>query len=352
MAGQLDQTENMAQLFAAWINVKRAGKGLSDNTETAYRQGLAAWCKELAVFHDLDVPDDEDPMSVITPEHVYEDALIACAAAFQRQGYSERTRAGRLSALRGICKWLTKTRRLPFDPSVELEFPRIPARLPVALTNEELGRIVVAASTPYERARNQWISRDRALLAVYAGAGPRAAEGLSLTVRDVKREEGGALLLLHGKGNKDRNVPVDDLVVDSIDDYLAEREALLGPYEPGDPLFLTFDAWGIRQDKPPVARPMTTGMLEYLVDQWFLRAAVRRPEGELAHVFRHTFAVGVLRGGGSINELQALLGHEDMATTGIYTRVAAEDVMDLSKVSPVLAHLRDTRQPPEPEPEA
>lgn len=325
-------------LAERWLEHKRAsGRGMSDNTETAYRTDLRAWGHALADHHGVPVPDDGDPLTVLRTAHLTPQALTAAAASFYRDGRSAATRGRRISAVRGWCAWLVRTGRLTTDPATELETPRLPRRLPVALTDEQLGRIVEAASTPHQGTRGQWVLLDRALIALFAGAGPRTSEVVGLRVGDVVRDD-GVLLRLRGKGGAHRNVPIDAAAVEPVDDYLADRAARLGSFGPGDPLLVTL-----------AGRAVTTGMIEYRVDQWFRRAGVRRPDGELAHVFRHTYAVGVLREGASLNELQAVLGHQNLATTSIYTKVAAEGLRDVARTAPVLAHLRRTRPlPPRP----
>ncbi|WP_198679226.1 tyrosine-type recombinase/integrase [Thermomonospora amylolytica] len=323
------------ELGRRWLDHKRAsGRGMSDNTEAAYRADLQAWGQALADHHGVHVPEGLEPLEALEPAHLTVEALTSAAAAFFREGKSAATRSRRISAMRGWCAWLVRTGHLTADPTIELETPRLPRRLPVALTDEELGRIVRAASTPHRQARGQWILLDRALIALFAGAGPRTSEVVGLRVHDVVRDTGGVLLRLRGKGGAHRNVPIDPVAVEPVDDYLTDRRRRLGPFEAGDPLLVTL-----------TGRAITTGMIEYRVDQWFRRAGVRRPEGELAHVFRHTYAVGVLREGGSLNELQAALGHQNLATTSIYTKVAAEGLRDLARTAPVLRHLRETRPP-------
>lgn len=331
--GKADGTpENLAFLQDRWLDAKRAGRGIADNTEKTYREALAGWARELADIHEIAVPEGTDPREHLMAAHLTAESLLMCAAAFHRLGLSARTRAVRISAMRGLCRWLVRTGRLPIDPTLELEVPKIPERLPVALTDEQLGEVVRAASTPRPGAWSQWVLLDRALLAVFAGAGPRTAEVCGLKVADLVRDVNGCLLRLHGKGAADRNVPIDDIAVDGVDDYLADRGRRFGSVDPDDPLFIALNG-----------SPITSGMIEYRVDLWFRWAGVPRPDGELAHVFRHTFAVGVLRNGGGLNELQAVLGHKNLATTSLYTKVAAQAARDLARISPVLAHLRATR---------
>ncbi|WP_422389356.1 tyrosine-type recombinase/integrase [Actinomadura luteofluorescens] len=123
----------------------------------------------------------------------------------------------------------------------------------------------------------------------------------------------GCLLRLHGKEAADRNVPIDDIAVNSDDDHLADRGQRFGTTDLGDPLFIALNG-----------SPITSGVIAYRVGLWFRRTGVPRLVGELAYVFRHTFAVGVLRKGGGLNELQAVLGHKNLATTSLYTKVAAQ----------------------------
>lgn len=330
-----DDPEDLLELSERWLDHKRAsGRGMSHNTEAAYRADLHAWGRALADHHAITVPEDRHPLQMLRPSHLTARALTAAAASFFRDGRSAATRSRRISAVRGWCAWLVRGGHLPADPAADLETPRLPRRLPVALTDDQLGRIVRAASTPNEHGRAQWILLDRALIALFAGAGPRTSEVVGLRVHDVVRDAGGVLLRLRGKGGAHRNVPIAAAAVEPIDEYLADRRARLGDFGPDDPLLVALSG-----------RAITTGMIEYRVDQWFRRAGVRRPEGELAHVFRHTYAVGVLHNGASLNELQAVLGHQNLATTSIYTKVAADGLRDLAATAPVLAHLRATRPP-------
>jgi site-specific recombinase XerD len=332
-AGKINEMpESLSFLQDRWLDIKRAGRGIADNTEKTYREALAGWARELVDIHEIAVPDGTDPRDCLRAAHLTDESLVMCAAAFHRLDLSARTRAVRISVMRGLCRWLVKTKRLPADPTVDLEVPKIPQRLPVALTDEQLGQVVLAASTPRRGAWSQWVLLDRALLAVFAGAGPRTAEVCTLTVADLVRDVNGSLLRLCGKGCADRNVPIDDIAVATVDDYLADRGQRFGTVDAGDPLFIARNG-----------SPITSGMIEYRVDLWFRWAGVPRPGGELAHVFRHTYAVGVLRNGGGLNELQAVLGHKNLATTSLYTKIAAETARDLAKISPVLAHLQQTR---------
>lgn len=327
----------LQDLAERWLDHKRAsGRGMSDNTEAAYRADLNAWGRALADHHAIDTPDQPRPLEALHTGHLTAEALTAAAASFYREGKTAATRSRRISALRGWCAWLVRTGHLTADPTTDLETPRLPRRLPVALTDAQLAAIVQAASTPWQGARAQWVRLDRALLALFAGAGARTGEVVALRVGDVICEEdGGGLLRLRGKGGAHRNVPLHADAMQPVTDYLDERRALLGPFDAEDPLLVARNG-----------KAITTGMIEYRVDQWFRRAAVRRPEGELAHVFRHTYAVGVLQNGASLNELQAVLGHQNLATTSIYTKVAAEGLKDVARVAPVLRHLRATRPAP------
>jgi site-specific recombinase XerD len=235
-----------------------------------------------------------------------------------------------LAALKGFCRWLTVEGHLAQDPTVRLEGPERPGRLPAAFTGAELDRIVAVASAPAEGARRQWPARDRALVAVLAGAGVRATELCGMKVGDFLVEH-APLLKVAGKGNRERRVPVAAEVAAAVEGYLAERGARLGAPSPGDPLFVR--AGG---------EPMTRQGLNHHVRAWLARAGVPKPAGEAAHAFRHTYAKGLVARGVPLAAVQALLGHASLQTTQVYLRMTGAELWDAAQAAEVRDALRAT----------
>jgi site-specific recombinase XerD len=203
--------------------------------------------------------------------------------------------------------------------------------MPVAFLSTELEAIVRVVSEPDPGGRFPWPARDRALVAVLAGAGLRAGEITALTLTDIVREHAPFLRVI-GKGNKERRTPIAQEVLDAVDDYLAEREDRLGPPAPTDPAFVRHNG-----------RAYTRESLNYHVYRWLLRAGVHKPEGEAAHAFRHTYAKGLVSRGVPISTVQALLGHANLNTTQVYLRMTGAELHDAVQAAEVRDFLRATR---------
>ena len=331
----------LAALCDAWLDEKRnVGRGISSNTEQAYRRDLAAWAQRLAPPATIaptdgsDGGDDgtaRDPLTRLTPDVLDRANVIRALGAVAREGYAPATRARMLVALRGFCIWLVLNDHLAADPTAGIEAPKGAEQLPVAFLSSELEAIVRTASTVDEHSRFPWPSRDRALVAVLAGAGIRASELCGLLVADLLRDEDPILRVL-GKGNKERRVPVAAEVVEAVDDYLADRADRLGPPSPSAPLFVRYNG-----------KAFTREGLNYHVARWLERAGVRKPPGECAHAFRHTYGKGLVARGVPLPAVQQLLGHANLNTTQIYLRMTGADLHEAVQAAEVRDFLRATR---------
>lgn len=326
----------LAGLREQWLDEKRnVGRGISSNTEQAYRRDLTAWAARLApaaLRPDAAAPEPPaDPLAALTPAALDRPAVIRALAGLAREGYAAATRARMLVALRGFCTWLVLNGHLTADPTAGIEAPKGAEQLPVAFLSSELEAIVRTVSTVDERSRFPWPARDRALVAVLAGAGLRASELCSLAVGDVLRDEDPILRVL-GKGNKERRVPIAAEVVEAIDDYLADREDRLGRPTATAPLFVRYNG-----------KPFTREGLNYHVARWLERAGVRKPPGECAHAFRHTYGKGLVARGVALPAVQQLLGHSNLNTTQIYLRMTGADLHEAVQAAEVRDFLRATR---------
>jgi site-specific recombinase XerD len=343
----------LAALAEDWLDDKRSsGRGLADATEAAYRRDLAVWAftiAELLRRPRMDATADgladtdragsfEQELGRIGVDDLEPDTVRRAAAALARQRYAPASRARMLAALKGFCRWLTAEGHLLQDPTVRQERPAAPARLPAAFQASELERIVAAVSAPDERTRRQWPTRDRALVAVLAGAGLRATELCTLEVGDFVVEH-TPLLRVVGKGGKERRVPVAAEIAEALGAYLGERAARLGAPSPTDALFVGLSG-----------RAMTRQGLNHHVRRWLLRAGVAKPEGEVAHAFRHTYAKGLVSRGAPLSAVQALLGHASLQTTQVYLRMTGAELVDAAQAAEVRDALRatQTREAPGP----
>jgi site-specific recombinase XerD len=321
---------SLAELVGDWLDTKQAGRGLRPASEEAYRRDLAAIAGRIAGAHDLD--PQVDALGALTVAALTPDVVRGVLADLHREGYAPMSRRRMLGTLRAFCGWLVESGLLERDPTAGLVSPRRKERLPVAVTAGELERLVAAASAEDPDARPPWPLRDRAMIAVLAGAGPRASEVVALNVGDIVDDVDPPLVRISdGKGGKQRNVPIPSEVVEAVRTYLDDRAARFAPARPADPLFVT--AGGAR---------FTRQGLAHHVCRWFLRAAVARPAGEAVHVLRHTYATTLVAAGVPVTSVQQLLGHASIATTEIYLKATAAELAGAVQAAAIRQALRAT----------
>jgi integrase/recombinase XerD len=218
-----------------------------------------------------------------------------------------------VSSIRNFCRFLVDEGVLVEDPSTDLVTPKMPARLPKALTIEQVQQLLAATDGDEPAAL-----RDKALIELLYATGARISEAVALNVDDLLGEDGTAeVVRLFGKGGKQRIVPVGSYARAAMDAYLVRARPLFSAKGRSTPaLFL-----GVR------------GARLSRQNAWLiLRAAAERAQlgVELSpHSMRHSFATHLLQGGADVRVVQELLGHASVATTQIYTRVTADALRDV-----------------------
>lgn len=211
------------------------------------------------------------------------------------------SRARLLSTLRSFFRFLVAEDLSDNDPTSTLVAPRRGRKLPTVLSVDQVERLLAAA----HGARPADL-RDRAILEVLYGCGCRVSELCGLDVTDLDPAE--AILLLRGKGRKQRLVPVGEPALESVALYLrAGRPDLLGK-SPNAALFLN-------QRGGRLSRVSVWNLIKKA------GAAVGLPEELSPHTLRHSYATHLLEGGADLRVVQELLGHADIGTTEIYTHI-------------------------------
>jgi len=234
----------------------------------------------------------------------------AWLAARAAQGLERSSTARALSSLRGLYRWLTKRGLAENAALATLRTPKVRKAVPRALTAAEAGEVVdsVAELSPADWAGK----RDCAVLLLLYGCGLRIGEALALT-RGEAPKPGQESLLVTGKGNKQRMVPLLPVVGEAIADYLAAC-----PFggDAGAPLFrgARGGALGPRRVQEKMAA---------------LRSLLGLPEGATPHALRHSFATHLLAGGGDLRAIQELLGHASLSTTQRYTDVDVAGLLEV-----------------------
>lgn len=224
----------------------------------------------------------------------------------QRNGrpLSPKTQAGHLTALRAFFKWLVRDNVLQTNPAAELELPRLGRPLPtIGFTLEEVERIFDQPDL------SDVIGlRDRAILEVLYSTGIRRTELIGLGTHDLDVDR-GVLRIRHGKGNRDRYVAIGNRAVDWVSRYRVDARPELVVAPDDGTLFLS-----------NLGGPFSNNHLSALV-RGYIEAAGIDKKGA-CHLFRHTLATHMLENDVDVRLVQEQLGHAELSTTAIYTRVS------------------------------
>ena len=235
------------------------------------------------------------------------------------------TQTGYLTGVQSLFRFLHKTKRLAHDPSHVIRLPRATVTVPYAiLSPQEVRRLLIMPNT-----RTVLGFRDRAMLEVLWSTGLRMGELLSLDVAAVRFEE-GLLFIAHGKGNKQRLIPIGASALTWVRNYIDQvrplltREALpkrrWRPAAISSFLFLSKDGAGIDQST-----------FNKRIRGYARKARIKKRI--TGHVFRHTLATEMLRAGADLRHIQEMLGHEELTTTQRYLRVVKEELKKVHRAS-------------------
>jgi integrase/recombinase XerD len=212
----------------------------------------------------------------------------------------------RLVAVKTFFAWLVRRGELLANPASELDMPKVPRRLPRhVLSIEEAEKILAQPDT-----KQTLGLRNRAILEVLYSTGMRRAELIHLKLDDLDPVR-GVVLIRGGKGDKDRYVPIGERAMQWVQKYVDDGRPSLAASRPGDDdgtLFLS--SWG-----GALGENTVTMLVKACVDA----AGVKKGA---CHLFRHTMATQMLDHGADVRHIQAILGHEQLSTTQIYTKVA------------------------------
>ena len=235
-------------------------------------------------------------------------ALRAQLARRRAEGLSNASAARELSALKGFIAFAREQAGLVDPAPPRMRGPRVKKGIPRPVTPDEAVNLAVAVD---EDATEEWIgARDRAVLLLLYGAGMRIAEALSLTGAALPL---GETLVVTGKGNKQRVVPILPLVRDAVADYAAKCP---WPLPKEGPLF-----------RGAKGGPLSQGMVQKAMAR--ARIALGLPPSATPHALRHSFATHLLGAGADLRSLQELLGHASLGSTQIYTKVDAATLLDV-----------------------
>ncbi|TDN93266.1 site-specific tyrosine recombinase XerD [Microbacterium sp. BK668] len=299
--------ERAVDAYVRHVSIER---GLSDNTVAAYRRDLAGYVEWLAARGIAD-------SDAVTPAVVAEFAAER-ASAVPPPAASSLARLQ--SSVRGLHRFLAREGIEGDDPSARLRPPKLPRRLPKALTIDQVEKLLDASGpAPGSSAEGDVVAlRDRALLELLYATGARVSEAVQLDVDDLAA---GDALRVRGKGSKERIVPVGSYARAALAAYLTRaRPELSRRGKASSRLFL-----GARG--APLSRQSAWLVIQHAAERAQLSAHVS------PHTLRHSFATHLLQGGADVRVVQELLGHASVATTQIYTHVSVDALRDVYATS-------------------
>lgn len=282
-----------------------AVRNYSVATITDRRHGLSTfilWCAERGIEHPQEVTK---PILERYQRHLYYHRKSDGAPL------SFRTQAQRLVPIRAWFKWLARENHILSNPASELELPRPEKRLPaLVLTADEAEAVLAVPDTGTPLGL-----RDRAILELLYATAIRRGElvGLKLFDADYGR---AALVIRQGKGNKDRVVPIGERALSWLASYRDEVRPGLVAGRDCMTLFLSRDGLPLDPKRPSEK-----------VRGYVKESGIGKPGS--CHLLRHTAATLMLEGGADIRFIQAMLGHESLETTQIYTRVSAAKLAEI-----------------------
>jgi integrase/recombinase XerD len=303
-----------ARWISAFLDAQAAEKSAARNTALAYGRDLsdfARWAQARGLTFASAGQDDVEAY------------LVSCDA----QGLSRATRARRLSAIRQLYRFAFDEGWRADNPAIRLSGPKREARLPKVLTEDEVDRLLTAGRAlgagPHERLRNACLTE-----LLYA-TGMRVSELVSLPLAAALGDP--RMLLVRGKGGKERLVPLSSPARAALAAWLAERAAREAARPRGaEPSRFLFPSTG---REGHLTRQGLHGLLKEMAV-----AAGLSPARVTPHVLRHAFATHLLAHGADLRSIQMLLGHADVTTTEIYTHVLDSRLKELVLGHHPLAH--------------
>lgn len=271
--------------YGSYLTVER---GYSDNTRDAYVTDVSKLLNALAAA-------DIDPTKATV------DDLRTFMGDLHDLGIMPRSCARILSGIKNFYRYLRLEGIMETDPTELLESPSVGSRLPSVLSLEEIDALIAAMEdTPTGR-------RNRAIVETMYGCGLRVSELCALQISHIDFRN--AVMLIRGKGSKERLVPVNEVALTRIKNYVdTDRNDVPIASVDADTVFLNSRG-----------RHLSRVMIFYILRDAAARAGIRTPLSP--HTLRHSFTTHLLEGGANLRSIQQMLGHESIATTQIYLHI-------------------------------
>ena len=299
------------QLVADYLRVLANERGASVHTLRAYQRELNGFAQYIVTHFGLDQP----------PGNIDHTHIRAYLGTLYDRGLSKASAARALAAIRSWFKWLARNGTVEQNVASLVSTPRLPKHLPRVPSIEQMNRVVDSVG---EDAAS-WPARDKAILEMLYGCGIRNAELTALDLQDI--HWANEVILVRGKGQKQRYVPLGDAAAQALRAYLGERSALLAAGDASHAratpaLFVNLRLRGL--GKPGGQARLTTRSVGRIVKRI---AILRGLSSDVhPHTLRHAFGTHLLEEGADLRAIQELLGHERLSTTQRYTQLTTSQL--------------------------
>jgi len=311
-AGSPPAIPKIAALVDAYLHVLNAERGASAHTLRAYRRELHDFAAWLSAKHPR--------LTVSRIEHTH---IRSYLGTLYDRGLSKASAARALAAIRSWFKWLARAHHIEQNAASLVSTPRLPKHLPRVPSIEQLNR---AVDTVLDDA-SSWPARDKAILEMLYGCGIRNAELTTLDLDDI--HWANEAILVRGKGQKQRYVPLGDTAAEALRAYIVERSGRLAADAGQKPLntpalFLNLRLRGIANGSHARLTTRSVGRIVKRI------AILRGLSSDVhPHTLRHAFGTHLLEEGADLRAIQELLGHERLSTTQRYTQLSMKHVLEV-----------------------
>ncbi len=300
--------KHIEDVFANWLGNLKEVRNLSDNTLISYKHDVKSFLdfinthtgSEISIkyLNDMKISDFRSFLSYLRNKDISSTSIARI-----------------ISSLKSFFNYLLNINEIESTVIQSLRTPKQKKSLPRPISSELAIETIKHAQ---DMEKEKWIGlRNKSILMLLYGCGLRISEALNLNFEDINEND---YLIIKGKGNKERMVPLMDYVKNDIENYIHECPK---NFIKDDPLFV-----GKRLDR------LSPRIIQYVLEK--IRHNLSLPETATPHALRHSFATHLLNSGGDLRTIQELLGHSSLSTTQKYTKVETEKLYDAySKAHPL-----------------
>ena len=300
--------KHIEDAFTNWLGNLKEVRNLSDNTLISYKHDVKSFIEFISTHTGSEV-------SIKYLNDMKISDFRSFLSYLRNKDISSTSIARIISSLKSFFNYLLNTNLIESTVVQSLRTPKQKKSLPRPISSELAIETIKHAQ---DMEKEKWIGmRNKSILMLLYGCGLRISEALNLNFEDINEND---YLIIKGKGNKERMVPLMDYVKNDIENYIHECPK---NFMKDDPLFV-----GKRLDR------LSPRIIQYVLEK--IRHNLSLPETATPHALRHSFATHLLDSGGDLRTIQELLGHSSLSTTQKYTNVETEKLYDAySKTHPL-----------------